>query len=174
MKKAGLSSKSKTERQGASMHKAENNIVLVNCGVVIYGLVLVLLSMMHRNPSTIEGATAVIRIFTFGSAIAAMCIAAYSAYISNKAFLKYALMCVFITISSAALIYGKCNENYHAYTVDFGALVIALVFNAIYAVLTDKYNYYSNKTVRIAFRTAVGVVYALIFVLLVLMFFDII
>ena len=174
MKKPRLSSKSNTQRQGASVQKAENNIVLVNCGVIIYGLVLVLLYMMHRSSSTIEGAIAVIRIFTFGSAIAAMCIAAYSAYVSNKAFLKYSLMCLFITISSAALIYGKCNDNFHAYTVDFGALVLALIFNAIYAILTDKDKYYSNKAVSIAFKTVVGVVYALIFVLLVLMFFDII
>ena len=167
MKKAKSAAKKALKAENA--RRAQNNIVFVNCGVVIYALVLMLLYMMQRNSDTISGAVAVIRIFTVAGVFAAMVTAAYAAYISNKSFLKYSFMCVYIAISSASLIY--CNRNYIAYLINFAALAVALVFNVIYSCITEKY--YAKKSVRIAFRVSVGVVYALILLVLVLIFFKI-
>ena len=168
MKKAKSAAKKALKAENA--RRAQNNIVFVNCGVVIYALVLMLLYMMQRNSDTISGAVAVIRIFTVAGVFAAMVTAAYAAYISNKSFLKYSFMCVYIAISSASLIY--CNRNYIAYLINFAALAVALVFNVIYSCITEKY--YAKKSVRIAFRVSVGVVYALILLVLVLIFFKVI
>ena len=167
MKKAKSAAKKALKAENS--RRAQNNIVFVNCGVVIYALVLMLLYMMQRNSDTISGAVAVIRIFTVAGVFAAMVTAAYAAYISNKSFLKYSFMCVYIAISSASLIY--CNRNYIAYLINFAALAVALVFNVIYSCITEKY--YAKKSVRIAFRVSVGVVYALILLVLVLIFFKI-
>lgn len=161
----------KKSKNSADIKKAENNILLVNCGTVIYALILALFYVMSRSDATVVGAVSIIRIFMFGGAVAAMCVAAYAAYISNKSFLKYSLMCVFVSLSSAALLY--CNKGYRGYAVDFIALLFALLFNLIYAFLNDKGVYYSNKSVRIAFKCAVGVIYALLILVLVLIFFGI-
>lgn len=162
----------KKSKSSAELKKAENNILLVNCGTVIYALILALIYVMSRSSTTVVGALSIIRIFMFGGAIAAMLVAAYAAYISNKSFLKYSLMCVFIALSSAALLY--CNNGNRGYAVDFTALLFALVFNLVYAFLNDKGLYYPNKAVRIGFKAAVGVIYGLLLLALVLVFFKII
>lgn len=160
----------KKSKSSADRKKAENNILLVNCGTVIYALILVLIYVMSRSSTTVVGALSIIRIFMFGGILAAMLIAAYAAYVSNKSFIKYSLMCVFISLSAAALIY--CNDGGRGYFVDFTALLFALIFNLVYAFLNDKGVYYSDKSVRIGFKTAVGIVYALLLLALVLIFFG--
>lgn len=169
MKKA-KSSALKKAKKAENSRRAQNNIVFINCVVVLYAFVLMLLYMMQRNSATIYGAVAAIRIFTIAGLAAAMITAAYSAYVSNKSLLKYSFMCVYIAVSSASLIY--CNRNYIAYLINFAALAVALLFNVVYSCITEKY--YAKKSVRIAFRTSVGAVYALIFLVLVLIFFKVI
>lgn len=161
----------KKSKNQAELKKVENNILLVNCGTVIYALILALIYVMSRSSMTVVGALSIIRIFMFGGVIAAMCVAAYAAYTSDKSYLKYSLMCVFIAVSSAALLY--CNNGNRGYVVDFAALLSALVFNLIYAFLNDKGMYYSNKSVRIVFKCAIGVVYGMFLVVLILVFFGI-
>jgi hypothetical protein len=162
----------KKSKNSAELKKVENNILLVNCGTVIYALILALVYVMTRSSATVVGAISIMKIFMFGGIIAAMGVAAYAAYVSNKSFLKYSLMCFFIAVSSAALLY--CNNGNKGFAVDFMGLLIALVFNLVYAFLTDKDMYYTQKKVRILFKVAVGIVYALLIVALILIFKGII
>ncbi len=167
MKKSG-----KTAFETAMQKKAENNITIVNCAVVIYALVLAFLHSMSKNSLTVEGAMTIKRFLMYSGMIAGMIIAAYSAYKSNKHFLKYALMCVFVSISSASLIF--CNNHGWGNRVSVIAILMAFVFNLCYAYLTDKNLYYTDQKTRIVFRTVVGVFYALLLVVLALALFRVI
>ncbi len=159
-------SRLKSANTPADKKKAENNILLVNCGVIIYALILAVIYGMMRNSDTVIGAYTVMNIFSIGGIIAAMLLACYSAYVSKKSFLKYSLMCIFVTISSWSVTHGA--SSVHSFAVVALALAAAFVCNLIYAYLTDKGLYYANKSVRNGFRIAVLAVYAVIFILLVL------
>ncbi|MGM9551278.1 MAG: hypothetical protein ACI3XA_03390 [Clostridia bacterium] len=167
MKKSGNSS-----YNTAMQKKAENNITIVNCAVIIYALVIAILHNMSNSSLTVEGAIATKRFLMYSGMVAAMIVAAYSAYKSNKSFLKYSLMCVFVSVSSASLIF--CNNHGWGNRVNFVALIMAFVFNMVYAYLTDKNLYYSNKKTRVIYRSVVGVFYGLLFIVLVFAFFNVI
>lgn len=164
--------KSVNSKDTALRKRAENNITIVNCGIVIYALVLAFLHSMSLSSMTAEGAVAIKRILMYCGIISSMLIAAYSAYKSNKSFLKYSLMCFFVSVSSASLLF--CEDRGWGTKVSIAALVIAFIFNCIYAGLTDKNLYYSSKKTQIVFRTVVCVVYALLLVILGLAFFKVI
>lgn len=157
----------------AAKKKAENNITIVNCAVIIYAILLALISSMSNSSATVEGAFAIRRILIYCGIIGFMGIAAYSAYKSNKSFLKYSLMCLFVSVTSVAILY--CNST-HAWgsVITWFALGLALVFNCIYAYLTDKNRYYSSKKTPIVFRSVVGAVYAILLIVLILAFFKLI
>ncbi|MBQ8001971.1 MAG: hypothetical protein IJ297_00835 [Clostridia bacterium] len=157
----------------AMKQKAENNITIVNCGVIIYALLLAIISSMSNSSSTVAGASAIRHILIYCGLIGFMGIAAYAAYKSNKSFLKYSLMCLFVSISSVAILY--CNSTRAWGTViTWLALLVAFVFNLIYAALTDKNKYYTSKKTQVIFKTVVGIVYAIFLVVLVLAFFRVI
>ncbi|MBQ8540656.1 MAG: hypothetical protein IJ435_04185 [Clostridia bacterium] len=153
--------------------KAENNITIVNCAVIIYALLLAVIASMSNSSVTVAGAAAIRRILFYCGIVGFMGIAAYAAYKSNKSFLKYSLMCLFVSITSiAALI---CNSTRAWGTiVTWVALGIALVFNMIYAYLTDKNLYYSSKKTPVVFKAVVGAVYAVLLVILILAAFKVI
>lgn len=157
----------------AAKKKAENNITIVNCAVIIYALLLAVISSMSNSSATVEGAAAIRYILFYCGIIGFMGIAAYAAYKSNKSFLKYSLMCLFVSITSVALLY--CNST-HAWGtfITWIALGVALFFNCIYAYLTDKNLYYSSKKTQVVFRSVVGVVYAIFLIVLILAFFRVI
>ncbi len=171
MKKAAKSSVKNIDT--AMKKKAENNITIVNCGIIIYALLLAIISSMSNSSSTVAGASAIRHFLIYCGFIGFMGIAAYAAYKSNKSFLKYSLMCLFVSVSSIAMLY--CN-NTHAWgtTITWGALALAFVFNFIYAYLTDKNRYYSSKKTQIVFKTIIGIVYGILAVLLILAFFRVI
>lgn len=171
MKKSAKTSVKNTDI--ATKQKAENNITIVNCGVILYALLLVVISSMANSSSTVEGAFAIRRILIFCGLAGFMGIAAYSAYKSNKSFLKYSLMCLFVSVSSVAILY--CN-NVRAWgtVITWVALAVAFIFNCIYAYLTDKNLYYSSKKTQINFKLAVGIVYLILAVILILAFFRVI
>lgn len=152
--------------------RAENNITIVNCAVVVYALVLIFLHSMSNSTATTEGAASIKHLLMYGGIISAMVVAAYAAYKSNKSLLKYSLMCLFVAVSSAAMLF--CNSRGWADKVNFVALAMAIVFNLVYAYLTDKNLYYTEKKTRIIFRSVVGVFYAILMIVLLLAFFKVI
>lgn len=157
----------------ATKKKAENNITIVNCAVIIYALLLAVISSMSNSSATVEGAAAIRHILFYFGIIGFMGIAAYAAYKSNKSFLKYSLMCLFVSITSVAMLY--CNSTRAWGTViTWVSLGIALLFNCVYAYLTDKNLYYSSKKTQIVFKSVVGAVYAILLVVLGLAFFRVI
>lgn len=157
----------------AAKKKAENNITIVNCAVIIYALLLAVLSSMSNSSATVEGAFAIRHILFYCGIVGFMGIAAYAAYKSNKSFLKYSLMCLFVSITSIALLY--CNST-HAWgtVITWLSLGIALFFNCIYAYLADKNLYYSSKKTQIVFKSVVGAIYAALLIVLILAFFRVI
>lgn len=157
----------------AAKKKAENNITIVNCAVIIYALLLAMISSMSNSSATVEGAAAIRHILFYFGVIGFMGIAAYSAYKSNKSFLKYSLMCLFVSVTSIAMLY--CNSTKAWGTViTWASLGIALLFNCIYAYLTDKNLYYSSKKTQLVFKSIVGAVYAILLIILILAFFRVI
>lgn len=172
MKKPKNSRKIKNKKNTAYMQKAENNILIVNCGLIIYSLMLLLIYNMSRNTATAMGAQYILKFFTFGGIVAAMGIAAYAAYVSKRSLLKFAFMAVFVSVSSA-VITGPAKATINSYIIVAAAIITAFTANIIYAIITDKALYYENKKVRIIFRTVVGVIYALFFVFLVVRYFYI-
>ena len=154
----------------AAKRKAENNITIVNCAVIIYALLLAVISSMSNSSATIEGAAAIRHILFYCGIVGFMGIAAYAAYKSNKSFLKYSLMCLFVSITSVALLYCNSTHAWGTY-ITWISLGVALIFNCIYAYLTDKNLYYSSKKTQIVFKSVVGGVYAVFFILLILAFF---
>lgn len=157
----------------AAQKKAENNITIVNCAVVIYSLLLAVISSMSNSSTTVEGASAIRHILFYCGIVGFMGIAAYSAYKSNKSFLKYSLMCLYVSITSIAILYCNSTHAWGTY-LTWVSLGVALVFNCIYAYLTDKNLYYSSKKTQIVFRSVVGAVYGFFLILLILAFFRVI
>lgn len=170
MKKSAKSSAN--SQNTALLKRAENNITIVNCGIVLYALVLAFLHSMSNSSATVEGAFAIRRILMYCGIVGFMGIAAYSAYKSNKSFLKYSLMCLFVSVSSAAMLF--CDHRGWGTLITGAALLIAFVFNCIYAYLTDKNLYYSSKKTQLIFKTVVGIAYALLAIVLALAFFQVI
>lgn len=164
--------KTSNSKDTALQRRAENNITIVNCGIVIYALVLTIIYSMSLSSTTIEGAVAIRRILMFSGIIGFMLIAAYAAYKSNKSYLKYSLMCLFVSISSASLLF--CENHGWGSRVSALALVVAFIFNCIYAYMTDKNKYYSSKKNQLIFKITIGVIYTVLLIVLVLAFFDII
>ncbi len=165
MKKTKNSRKAKSKNT-ANLQRAENNILLVNCGLIVYALVLALIYKMVQNPMTIDGAYCILYFFQYAGIAAAMGIAAYAAYVSKKSLLKYAFMCVFISIS-AAVITGPAIRTAENYLIVALAIVIAFILNIVYAFITDRALYYENKRNRIIFRTSVGIIYGIIVIFIV-------
>lgn len=168
------SAKSSVKNIDTTMEKkAENNITIVNCGIVIYALLLAMIASMSNSSVTIEGAVAIRHVLIYCGLIGFMGIAAYAAYKSNKSFLKYSLMCLFVAVSSAAILY--CNSTRAWGTnITWLALAIAFLFNCVYSYLTDKNLYYTSKKTQLIFKIAVGVVYVILLIILILAFFKLI
>lgn len=167
MKKTKNSRKVKSKNT-ANLKRAENNILLVNCGLIVYALVLALIHRMSQTSQTIDGAYCILYFFQYAGIAAAMGIAAYAAYVSKKSLLKYAFMCVFIAISSAVItgpsLKNNTDENYMIVAI---AIAVAFILNLVYAFITDRALYYENKRNRIIYRTSVGIIYGIIMIFLI-------
>ncbi len=150
----------------AMQKKAENNITIFNCSIILYALILFVVHSMALSSATVEGALAIRRVLMLGGVIGAMAIAAYSAYKSNKSLFKYAFMSLFVSVSTAGILY--CDKWGLRVTVI--GLVAAFIFTCIYAALTDKKIYYSSKKARTIFKSAIAVVYGILFLVLVVSF----
>lgn len=162
MKKSAQSIKKSKDTE--LQKRAENNITVVTCSIIIYSLLLVLVNSMFSSETTMAGARTLRLVMMYLGLVFGMGIASYSAYKSNKSLIKYSLMCFFVSISTAGIIYG----NPWGMKATIISLLAAFVFVCVYAVLTDKRLYYASKKVRIAFKTAVGIVYGILFVLVVI------
>lgn len=169
MKKSAQSSKK--SKDTALQRRAENNITIVNCGIVIYALVLVCIYTMSQSSATVSNAHFAKYALMYVGLAGFMATAAYAAYKSNKSFLKYSLMCLFVAISSASLIF--CENHGWGSRVSYFALFIAFIFNCVYAYMTDKNTYYSSKKNQLIFKVTVGIVFLILFVILVLAFFNV-
>lgn len=152
----------------ALRQKAENNITIVICSIILYALIMFSVDAMANNSATVLSAHFIRYTLMFAGIIGAMGIAAYSAYKSNKHILKYAFMCLFISVSTAGILY--CSP--WGSRISVLGLIIAFIFTCIYAVLTDKKIYYSSKKARVIFRSAVGAVFGILFIMLVVAFFN--
>ncbi len=161
MKKSAQSIKKSKDTE--LQKRAENNITIVSCSIIIYALVLVLIDSMFKSEATMAGARTVRLIMVYLGLGAGMVIASYSAYKSNKSLIKYALMCFFVSISTLGILYG----NPWGTTATIVALVMAFLFVCVYAILTDKRIYYSSKKARATFKTVVGVVYGILLVVVI-------
>ncbi len=150
----------------ANLKRAENNILLVNCGLIVYALVLALIHKMSQDTNTMAGADCILAFFQYAGIAAAMGIAAYAAYVSKKSLLKYAFMCVFIAISSA-VITGPAIKSDENYMIVAFAIAVAFILNLVYAFITGRALYYENKRNRIIFRTSVGIVYGIMMIFIV-------
>ncbi len=164
----------KPKKDAALQKRAENNITIVNCGIVIYALIIIMIQTMAVNTAIAEGAISFRKILIFAGIIAAMLIAAYSAYKSNKSLLKYSLMCVFVAISQWGIL--RCNKTNFAWgsKMTYVALALAFIFNCIYAYMTDKNLYYTAKKNQIIFKSVVCITYAILLVVLVFAYFKVI
>lgn len=166
MKKNNNSSKKSFDT--AMQKKAENNLTIFNCSIIIYALVLFVVHSMSQSSATAAGAATFRHILMYAGIAGTMLIAAYAAYKSNKSLIKYSLMCAFVSISTAGILF--CSD--WGIKITIAALVIAFVFTCIYAALTDKKAYYTSKKVRTIFKSAVAVVYGILFILLVIAFLN--
>lgn len=164
MKKSAKSTKKSFDT--AMQKKAENNITIFSCSIILYALILYVVQSMSVSSATVESAHIVRFALMYAGIIGAMAIAAYAAYKSNKSLIKYSLMCVFVTISTAGILF--CAPWGLKVTVT--GLVLAFIFTCVYAYLTDKKLYYTSKTVRTVFKAAIGVVYGALFVILLIAF----
>ena len=164
MKKTNTSSKKSFDT--AMQKKAENNLTIFNCSIVIYSLILFVVHSMSQSSATAEGAATFRHILMYASVAGTMLIAAYAAYKSNKSLIKYSLMCAFVSISTAGILY--CSSTGLKTTI-FG-LVAAFIFTCVYAVLTDKKIYYTSKKASTIFKVAVGVVYGILLIILLIAF----
>lgn len=161
--------KNKSEKKSfdtAMQKKAENNITIFNCSIILYALILFVVHSMSQSSATIEGAVTIRRVLMLAGIVGAMGIAAYSAYKSNKSLFKYSLMCLYVSVSTAGILY--CAPWGLRATVI--GLVAAFVFTCVYAALTDKKIYYSSKKARTIFKSAIAVVYGVLLVVLVVAF----
>lgn len=161
MKKSAQSIKKSKDTE--LQKRAENNITVVSCSIVIYALLLVFVSSMFSSDATMAAAQTVRHCMIYLGLIFGMAIASYSAYKSNKSLIKYALMCFFVSISTAGIIYAD-PWGMRATVI---SLVAAFLFVCVYAVLTDKRIYYASKKARVIFKSVVGVVYGILFVIVV-------
>ncbi len=162
MKKSAQSIKKSKDTE--LQKRAENNITVVSCSIIIYSLLLVLVNSMFSSDATMAGARTLRLVMMYLGLISGMLIASYSAYKSNKSLIKYSLMCFFVSISTAGIVYG----NPWGMRATVISLLAAFVFVCVYAVLTDKRIYYSSKKARVIFKSVVGVVYGILFVLVVI------
>lgn len=163
----------KPKKDAALQKRAENNIAIVNCGIVFYALILITINAMIFNTENFAaGANSFRFILIIAGAVAAMLIAAYAAYKSNKSLLKYSLMCVFVSFSQWAIL--RCNATGWGSRITYIALAIAFIFNCIYAFMTDKNIYYPNKKNQVIFKSAVGIIYGLLLIVLILAYFKVI
>ncbi|MBQ7876707.1 MAG: hypothetical protein IJ316_05395 [Clostridia bacterium] len=161
MKKSAQSIKKSKDTE--LQKRAENNITIVSCSIIIYALVLVLVNSMFSSEATMAGARTVRLIMIYLGLGAGMVIASYSAYKSNKSLIKYALMCFFVSISTLGILYG----NPWGTSATVIALVAAFLFVCVYAILTDKRIYYSSKKARTIFKSVIAVVYGVLLVVVV-------
>ncbi len=161
MKKSAKSIKKSKDTE--LQKRAENNITIISCSIIIYALVLVLVNSMFSSEATMAGARTVRLIMIYLGLGAGMVIASYSAYKSNKSLIKYALMCFFVSISTLGILYG----NPWGTRATVVALVAAFLFVCVYAILTDKRIYYSSKKARTIFKSVIAVVYGILLVVVV-------
>lgn len=164
MKKSTKSSKKSYDT--AMQRKAENNITIFSCSIILYSAILFLVHSMALSSSTAVGARTVRMVLMYSGIAAAMLIAAYAAYKSNKSLIKYALMGVFVSVSTAGILY--CSP--WGIRVTVVGLVLAFIFTCVYAGLTDKKLYYTSKKIRVIFRSVIGAVYGILLVVLIVVF----
>lgn len=154
---------SKKSKDTAFEKRAENNISIVTCSIILYTLILFMIQSMSSNAATVAGADTVRLTLTYAGVVSGMLIASFAAYKSNKSLIKYSAMCFFVSISMAGIVYGA-PWGMRATVV---ALAAAFVFVFVYAVLTDKKLFYSSKKTRTVFKTSIAVVYGILFALVV-------
>lgn len=168
MMKKSAKATSKKSTDTAIQRKAENNITIVTSSIILYALVLAAIQTMSGNSQTAVGAATVRSILMIAGILGAMGIATYAAYKSNKSLLKYAFMCLFVSVSTAGIQY--CHYNNMGLKVSVAGLLVAFILTCVYAALVDKNVYYSSKKARMVFRTVSGVIYALLLIVLAVAF----
>ncbi len=133
------------------LEKLDNKIVFLTSVILIYAILLIFIQKMAENSMTVTGALAFIQILRWTALGGAMVCAAWSAYKENFGFFIYCGICLYVFLSTTILLY--CGNHGKAYLINYGALVIAFIFNQIYSILKRK-NLFEKKIVKIGFLIA--------------------
>lgn len=141
----------KDELRKQEREKLDNKIVFLSSIIIIYAILLLFIERMASSSMTVTGALAFIQILRWSALCGAMACAAWSAYKENFGFFIYCGICIYIFFSTTTLLY--CGNHGKAYLINYGALVIAFIFNQVYSVL-KKRNKFENKTIKALFIAA--------------------
>ena len=133
------------------LEKLDNKIVFLSSVIIIYAILLLFIQKMAQNSMTVTGALAFIQILRWTALGGAMVCAAWSAYKENFGFFIYCGICLYVFLSTTILLY--CGNHGKAFLINYGALLIAFIFNQIYSVLKRK-NLFAKKIVKIGFLAA--------------------
>lgn len=133
------------------LEKLDNKIVFLSSVIIIYAILLLFIQKMSQNSMTVTGALAFIQILRWTALGGAMVCAAWSAYKENFGFFIYCGICLYVFLSTTILLY--CGNHGKAFLINYGALLIAFIFNQIYSVLKRK-NLFAKKIVKIGFLVA--------------------
>ena len=133
------------------LEKLDNKIVFLTSVILIYAILLIFIQKMAENSMTVTGAIAFIQILRWTALGGAMACAAWSAYKENFGFFIYCGICLYVFLSTTILLY--CGNHGKAYLINYGALVIAFIFNQIYSILKRK-KLFEKKIIKIGFLAA--------------------
>ena len=145
----------------------DNKIVFFSSAIFLYAMLLAFVQQMSQVADTAAGALAIIEIVRWGSLIAAMGCAAWSAYKEKKSVFLYCAIFMFIFVSTTSLRYCTKSGSDRPFLINYVVLAAAFVLVQAYYFLKVK-GLLDKKSVKIGFITVcllVALAYAVISVL---------
>ena len=128
----------------------DNKIVFFSSAIFLYAILLAFIQQMAQVGDTAAGALAIIEIVRWGSLIAAMGCAAWSAYKEKKSVFLYCATFMFIFVSTTTLRYCTKANSDRPFYINYVVLAAIFVLVQTYYFLKVK-GLLDKKAVKVGF-----------------------